>query len=36
MISLERLIDCGLFQLYLGFEDADGRKKWAESVRELR
>ena len=36
MMSLERLIDAGLFQLYPEFEDADGRKKWTERVRELR
>lgn len=36
MISLERLIDAGLFQLYPELKDADGRKRWTERVRKLR
>jgi hypothetical protein len=36
MMSLERLIQAGLFQLYPEFDDAEGRKKWAKRVRELR
>jgi hypothetical protein len=36
MMSLERLIQAGFFQLYPEFEDAEGRKKWAKRVRELR
>jgi hypothetical protein len=36
MMSLERLIQAGLFQMYPEFEDAKGRNKWAVRVRELR
>jgi hypothetical protein len=36
MMSLERLIDAGLFQLYPEFDDADSQKKWTERLRELR
>jgi hypothetical protein len=36
MMSLERLIDAGLFLLYPGFEDAKGHKRWAKRVRQLR
>jgi len=36
MMSLGQLIQAGLFQLYSEFEDAEGRKKWAKRVRELR
>jgi hypothetical protein len=35
-MSLERLIDAGLFQLYPEYEDAEGHKRWAKRVRELR
>jgi hypothetical protein len=36
MMSLERLIDAGLFQLYPEFDDADGRERWTERVKVLR
>jgi hypothetical protein len=36
MMSLKRLTDSGLLQLYPEFEDAEGHKKWAKRVRELR
>lgn len=36
MMSLERLIDAGLFQLYPKFENAEGNRRWAKRARELR
>lgn len=36
IVSLEHLIEAGLFQLYSEFEDATGSEKWAKRVLELR
>jgi hypothetical protein len=36
LVSLEQLIQAGLFQLYPEFEDAKGSEKWTKRVLELR
>lgn len=36
IVSLEHLIQAGLFQLYPEFEDAGGSKEWTRRVREMR
>ncbi|KAF2111562.1 hypothetical protein BDV96DRAFT_666119 [Lophiotrema nucula] len=36
VVSLEHLMQAGLFQLYPEFRDASGRNLWAKRVRELR
>lgn len=36
VVSLEHLIQAGLFELYPEFEDAKGREKWTYRVLELR
>lgn len=35
-VSLDHLIQAGLFKLYPEFEDAEGSTKWAKRVLELR
>jgi hypothetical protein len=36
MVSLERLMQAGLSELYPEFEDPGGRKQWTNRVRDLR
>ncbi|KAL5430181.1 hypothetical protein PMIN06_012591 [Paraphaeosphaeria minitans] len=36
VVSLDHLIQTGLFQLYPEFEDAEGSQKWTKRVHELR
>jgi hypothetical protein len=35
VVSLQQLIDAGLYRLYPEFEDADGKTKWAKRVRDF-
>jgi hypothetical protein len=36
IVSLEQLINAGLYELYPEFDDQEGSEKWAKRVRELR
>ena len=36
IVSLEQLIQAGLYELYPEFEDVEGNTKWAKRVKELR
>jgi len=36
MVSLEQLIEAGLYDLYLEFNDAASREEWPKRVRHLR